>query len=740
MTRRSRDVFLVAAAISLSVAWVGPALAKGEAKPAAAEPVVLPEPLTREAVHALVARLSDAQVRELLLAQLERATVVGPAPASRDMMGTMEAEAGQLRLRLVEVLRAARELPGVLPFAGRTLVGERSLAQVVAALVLLALILGAGSLAERLVARLARERRRRLLETQGGGVWAEAGRLVARLTLDLSGLLAYALAAVALFFALWQGHVPTRQLFGSVLFAVLLVRAIGLVTRFLLAPAAPAWRLLPLDDGAARGLSRDVALAATVYAVAWGGTRVLALYGLSPDVLTLVSILLGTAVVGSLLRLVWRNRAPIAALIRGGGEGGGLRGVLAELWPVLATVYVLLILVAWLVELLSGRRMVARGAAGGSLLLAVGLPLVDMALSRLVAGLGTRAGATPSAFVAVLQRGVHIVVAAGGLAILARLWDLDLAGVAAQSLGGRVAQALIDVAVALLLGYLAWELVRTAIDWRLARERKGAGLPDVESEGPAGTPGSRIATLLPLIRLSALVAIAVTTAMIVLASLGVNIGPLLAGAGVVGLAIGFGAQTLVRDIVSGMFFLLDDAFRVGEYVDTGQVKGTIEKISIRSMQVRHHRGALHTIPFGEIKRLTNNSRDWMIMKLELRLEYGTDIDKVRRIIKKIGQDLKADPELGRDLLQPLKSQGIQAAEENAVLVKVKFMARPGDAPYVIQREAYRRILQAFEDNGIKLARRQVTVYVAGGGAEAGAAAAGAAVAAGATGETERPPA
>ena len=130
------------------------------------------------------------------------------------------------------------------------------------------------------------------------------------------------------------------------------------------------------------------------------------------------------------------------------------------------------------------------------------------------------------------------------------------------------------------------------------------------------------------------VTIAIMATLTALSSFGIDIGPLLAGAGVVGIAIGFGAQTLVRDIVSGVFFLVDDAFRRGEYIDVGAVKGTVEKISLRSLRLRHHLGPLHTIPFGEIATLTNYSRDWVIMKLPLRLTYDTDPEKVRKLIKK----------------------------------------------------------------------------------------------------------
>ena len=131
--------------------------------------------------------------------------------------------------------------------------------------------------------------------------------------------------------------------------------------------------------------------------------------------------------------------------------------------------------------------------------------------------------------------------------------------------------------------------------------------------------------------------------MSVLAALGVDILPLLAGASVVGVAIGFGSQTLVRDIVSGAFFLMDDAFRLGEYIEVGDAKGRVEKINVRSLFLRHHRGALNILPYGEIKRLRNTSRDWMIMVMDFRLTYDTNLMTVKKIMKQIGDEIAADP-------------------------------------------------------------------------------------------------
>jgi len=207
--------------------------------------------------------------------------------------------------------------------------------------------------------------------------------------------------------------------------------------------------------------------------------------------------------------------------------------------------------------------------------------------------------------------------------------------------------------------------------------------------------------------------------------LGVDIGPLIAGAGVIGIAIGFGAQTLVKDIISGVFFLADDAFRVGEYIDVGEVMGTVEHISIRSLRLRHHRGPVHTIPFGEISHLTNFSRDWAIMKIEFRLPFDADLEKVRKIIKKVGQTLLADPVHGPNFLQPVKSQGVHRMDDSAFIIRVKFMTKPGEQ-FTLRREVFSGIQAAFAKAGIKFAPRRVIVEssaaleeaVAGAAAEA----------------------
>jgi len=267
-----------------------------------------------------------------------------------------------------------------------------------------------------------------------------------------------------------------------------------------------------------------------------------------------------------------------------------------------------------------------------------------------------------------------------------------------------------DVVDILLVGYILFHAVRIWIDQKIAEEG-GDEEPGTMLEGEGGGAGAtRLATLLPLFRNFLLIVIAVTVTLLVAIEMGINVAPLFAGAGIVGLAIGFGAQTLVRDILSGAFFLMDDAFRKGEYIDVGTVKGTVEKISLRSFQLRHHLGMLHTIPFGEIAHLTNYSRDWVMMKLPLRLTYDTDVERVRKLVKKLGQRLLEDPEIGDKFIQPVKSQGVIQMDDSAMIVRIKFMTYPGEQ-WVLRKRVYAEIRELFEKEGIKFAHREVTVRV-----------------------------
>jgi small-conductance mechanosensitive channel len=301
----------------------------------------------------------------------------------------------------------------------------------------------------------------------------------------------------------------------------------------------------------------------------------------------------------------------------------------------------------------------------------------------------------------VLRAGLRIALAASMFFWIMSIWGLEL------PVGQSVADSTFDILITILICYVAWELINAAIKRRLALE-----MPETDEDmEEGGTGGSRIGTLLLLMRKFMLIVILVMVTMIVLSRIGVDIGPLIAGAGVVGLAIGFGAQTLVRDIISGVFFLVDDAFRVGDYVSVGATKGMVEQISIRSFKLRHPRGMVNTIPFGDIGQVTNFSRDYIITKLDFRVRYDADVEKIRKIIKKkVYKQILKNEELAPKLLGKVKSQGVRQMDDSAMVMRVKYKTIPGEQ-FVIRKEVYRLMQEAFREEGIEFAHRNVTVYM-----------------------------
>ena len=221
-------------------------------------------------------------------------------------------------------------------------------------------------------------------------------------------------------------------------------------------------------------------------------------------------------------------------------------------------------------------------------------------------------------------------------------------------------------------------------------------------------PATRFASVLPLLRGVFGALILATATLVALSHLGISVAPLIAGAGIFGLAVSFGSQALVRDIVSGIFYLSDDAFRVGEYISAGSHKGTVERIALRSLRVRHQNGQVHTIPYGQLGAVTNFSRDYQTVKFNLRLARNTDVEKVRKLTKKLGQEMMEEPELAKEFIVPFKLQGVADIQENALVCRFKFTARP-TKPTWVQRETLKRLYQRFTDEGIEFATNAVVI-------------------------------
>jgi moderate conductance mechanosensitive channel len=297
----------------------------------------------------------------------------------------------------------------------------------------------------------------------------------------------------------------------------------------------------------------------------------------------------------------------------------------------------------------------------------------------------------------VIKSAVRMLLFAVAIVAATQVWDLPLLELLqSPTMTGQVLLRGVNVVVVILVADLVWVWARTIIDGKLA------ALP-AHSDGSA-----RFATLLPLLRRVILVLLVGLAGLTTLPALGIAIAPLLAGAGVVGITVGLGAQTLVRDIVSGVFYLLEDSFRIGEYVEFGKISGTVEGISLRFLRIRHRRGAVYSVPFGEIRWLVNLSGDWALMKLEFRVPLDTDVGLASTLIEMVGAELMADPACGQHMIEPLISRGVIRTEEFNMVLSVRCMTKPNTGRFDVRREAYHRIRDAFDEHGIRIVHRAST--------------------------------
>ncbi len=279
----------------------------------------------------------------------------------------------------------------------------------------------------------------------------------------------------------------------------------------------------------------------------------------------------------------------------------------------------------------------------------------------------------------VVARCIRVAVLIGVTVVIAESWVVRGPGPREHgSEWEQLTRSSRTAGVTLFVAYVAWEFVKYMTEPYMAPKTKDAAQAIADGDANAA-PASRLSTMMPLMRGTAAVLILLVAVMIALQDFGINITPLIAGASVFGIAISFGSQTLVKDIVSGLFYLSDDAFRVGEYIDCGKAKGTVEGFTLRSIKLRHQNGQVHTIPFGQLGQITNFSRDWITVKFNLRFARDTDIEKLRKAAKKIGTDMMEMPVIADQILAPFKMQGVADIAGNAILVRFKFTAETGQS-------------------------------------------------------------
>jgi small conductance mechanosensitive channel len=258
----------------------------------------------------------------------------------------------------------------------------------------------------------------------------------------------------------------------------------------------------------------------------------------------------------------------------------------------------------------------------------------------------------------------------------------------------------ISIAAVLVIALIAWEFVSSAVERYLSK---------TDAEGNLVERGARARTLLPLLRNVIFVVLAVLVTMIVLSELGIDIAPLLAGAGVIGLAVGFGSQKLVQDVITGAFILFEDAIAVGDVVRVAGQAGVVEAISIRSIRLRDLTGSVHTIPFSTVDTVTNLTKEFSYYVLEVGVAYREDTDQVVEVLCAILDDMRDDPDLGQFILEPLDVLGVDAVADSAVIIKARIKTVP-IKQWSVGREFNRRMKKRFDELGIEIPFPHTTLY------------------------------
>ncbi len=419
-------------------------------------------------------------------------------------------------------------------------------------------------------------------------------------------------------------------------------------------------------------------------------------------------MLKGIALVLAVLAIVFvlQNRATISGWVAGPADLPAdsrtanwrrLRRRLAETWHVFAIVYVLGIFFVYALQVAGGFVYLLRATAL-SLVAIIGAPwlvrFAERASQRGFAIAPDLKARFPTLeqranrYLPILSGLVRVVVYVTALLVVLQAWDIGSFAWFGTELGWRMTGIALSVVAVLGIALAACEILSAAIERHLSTL--------------ATSPSSRTRqrTLLPLLRTAMLCVIVVMATLIVLSQIGLNIAPLLAGAGVVGLAIGFGSQALVKDIITGLFILIEDQIAVGDIIDVGKDhRGTVEAISIRTIRLRDQAGIVHTVPFSEVTSIKNLSKEFAYAVARIAISYSEDIDRVVEILRGVGDQLKEDEKVAPFILEPLDYQGVDSLEDTGVVLLMRIRTVPGK--HMLVGRAFNRLVKiAFDEHRI----------------------------------------
>ena len=279
------------------------------------------------------------------------------------------------------------------------------------------------------------------------------------------------------------------------------------------------------------------------------------------------------------------------------------------------------------------------------------------------------------------------------------------------------------IVIVLILGFVASRLARRTIDRfvaslgasstderLLALGRRGPGWLQIERTAMERA-SARSETIGQVLRSIAAVAILSIVTLTILGEVGINLGPLIAGAGIAGVALGFGAQTIVRDFLAGMFMLIEDQYGVGDIIDVGDAQGTVEKVSLRTTTVRDVQGTLWHVPNGEIRRIANFSQLWSRALIDIDVAYGADLRFAEGVVQHVADEMWGDPEWGGDeIVDQPEVWGVQNLGADGVTIRLVVKTEPSQQ-WKVERELRHRIKEAFDEAGIEIPFPQRTVWV-----------------------------
>ena len=294
-------------------------------------------------------------------------------------------------------------------------------------------------------------------------------------------------------------------------------------------------------------------------------------------------------------------------------------------------------------------------------------------------------------------KGVLYIIAAFSIM---QAWGIGTYSWILSPQGGAIVSKLLVIILIIGSAFVFWELASLKIEAYMTREREGV---------TGRTANKRILTLMPLLNNVIRIALVLVAGMSVLSHIGINIAPLLAGAGVVGLAVGFGAQTLVRDVITGAFILMEDSISVGDWVEAGGYAGTVEHLTIRTLTLRDLAGTVFVIPFGEVTTVKNSNRDFGYALVDAGVAYREDYGEVVQALQDVATELQQDETWGPDIIEDLELFGLNKLGDSAVEVRVRLKTKPM-RQFAVRRAFLERMKRIFDERGIEIPFPHQTIW------------------------------